>query len=97
VAKETAHVLGVSESRFKLLEKFAHSNRTVNFKLATISRSIEKDGGSPMRIYSEVAIGNLVILHPGNAASDLGKGAAGAGKDVGVLAAIFPHHRTTVT
>jgi hypothetical protein len=50
-----------------------------------------------MRTYSEVAIGNLVILHPGDAASGLGEGAAGAGKDVGVLAAIFPHHRTTVT
>ena len=30
------------------------------------------------------AAGNLVTLHPGNAATDLGKGAAGAGKDVGV-------------
>jgi hypothetical protein len=28
--------------------------------------------------------GNLVTLHPGNAAADLGKGAGGAGKDVGV-------------
>ena len=30
------------------------------------------------------AAGNLVTLHPGHAATDLGKGAAGAGKDVGV-------------
>jgi hypothetical protein len=30
------------------------------------------------------AAGNLVTLHPVNAASNLGKGAAGAGKDVGV-------------
>src|ERR1700676_5418642 len=30
------------------------------------------------------AAGNLVTLHPGSAATDLGKGAAGAGKDVGV-------------
>jgi hypothetical protein len=30
------------------------------------------------------AAGNLVTLHPGNAAADLGKGAGGAGKDVGV-------------
>jgi hypothetical protein len=30
------------------------------------------------------AAGNLATLHPGHAASDLGKGAAGAGKDVGV-------------
>jgi hypothetical protein len=30
------------------------------------------------------AAGNLVTLHPVHAASDLGKGAAGAGKDVGV-------------
>src|SRR5215472_968056 len=30
------------------------------------------------------AAGNLATLHPGNAAADLGKGAAGAGKDVGV-------------
>ena len=30
------------------------------------------------------AAGNLVTLHPGHAAADLGKGAAGAGKDVGV-------------
>ena len=52
-AKETAHVLGVSESRFKLLEKLAHSDRTVKFKLATISRSVGKDEVSPMRTYSE--------------------------------------------
>jgi hypothetical protein len=30
------------------------------------------------------AAGNLVTLHPVNAATDLGKGAGGAGKDVGV-------------
>jgi hypothetical protein len=30
------------------------------------------------------AAGNLVTLHPVNAAADLGKGAGGAGKDVGV-------------
>jgi hypothetical protein len=30
------------------------------------------------------AAGNLVTLHPGHAATDLGKGGAGAGKDVGV-------------
>jgi hypothetical protein len=30
------------------------------------------------------AAGNLVTLHPGNAAADLGKGAGGAAKDVGV-------------
>jgi hypothetical protein len=30
------------------------------------------------------AAGNLATLHPGNAAADLGKGAAGVGKDVGV-------------
>ncbi len=30
------------------------------------------------------AAGNLVTLHPINAATDLGKGAGGAGKDVGV-------------
>jgi hypothetical protein len=30
------------------------------------------------------AAGNLVTLHPANAATDLGKGAGGAGKDVGV-------------
>ena len=30
------------------------------------------------------AAGNLATLHPGNAAADLGQGAAGAGKDVGV-------------
>jgi hypothetical protein len=30
------------------------------------------------------AAGNLVTLHPGHAAADLGKGVGGAGKDVGV-------------
>jgi hypothetical protein len=30
------------------------------------------------------AAGNLVTLHPVNAATDLGKGAGGAGKDIGV-------------
>jgi hypothetical protein len=39
-AKETARVLGVSESRFKVLERLAHSDSTVKFKSATLSRSV---------------------------------------------------------
>ncbi len=54
-AKETAHVLGVSESRFKVLERLAHSDSTVKFKSATISRAVGKDAGPQMRTYSEFA------------------------------------------
>ena len=41
-------------------------------------------GGEDVGKGTAGAVGNVATLHPGNAAADLGKGAAGAGKDVGV-------------
>ena len=50
-------------------------------------REKQKAGTSPGKDVGKGtagAAGNLVTLHPGKAGADLGKGAAGAGKDVGV-------------
>jgi hypothetical protein len=52
-AKETAHVLGVSKSRFKLLERLAHSDTI--FKVKSERNSIGKDAGSPIRVHAEFA------------------------------------------
>jgi hypothetical protein len=50
-AKETARVLGVSKSRFKLLERLSHSGRI--FKRTSEGNSIGKDAGSPMGVHVE--------------------------------------------
>jgi len=50
-AKKTAHVLGVSKSRFKLLERLSHSGRI--FKRTSEGNSIGKDAGSPMGVHVE--------------------------------------------
>jgi len=52
-AKETADVLGVPKSRFKLLERLSHSDSI--FKVKSQGDSIAKDAGSPIRVYAEFA------------------------------------------
>jgi hypothetical protein len=54
-ARRTADVLGVSESRFKQLERLAYSDGTIQRKAATIERSVGTDMGSPIRVHVKFA------------------------------------------